>query len=191
MSWKALYFQSFWACCGATCLGKPFLCFWPQNTSQFLSTQPNYFPFCFTAQSLASQCPHCIHPSLHRDWRLGAIWVVPLVRESDHRRKDNMLQDLCSAQASSHHPPQVAPWPHTKSLPRMVHLSLQLYFLCNSKIFHWPGTPTLHLNSFANKEAKAGCRACINALKYDTGSATEKLPSFVALFVPPLLRPPV
>lgn len=40
------------------------------------------------------------------------------MRQSDHRREENMLQDLCSAQASSHHPPQVTPWPHTEEPPK-------------------------------------------------------------------------
>lgn len=69
---KHCTFQGSQWCCRARYLGKVFLRFWLQHTWQFIVKYchimlSNYFPFCFTAQPLASQHPHCIHTNWHTD----------------------------------------------------------------------------------------------------------------------------
>lgn len=154
--------------------------------------------FCFTAQPSASQSPHCIHISLHTDSHLEQSKQFPW-RENLSTEEKIACSKICTVQiqASSHQPPQVLLLgPILRSLPGAVHLGLQLYFLEQILALQLQSFPLArHANSkpqfICNKEVRVGCRACDNTLRYDTESATGKLPSFQALFVPLLLRPPV
>ena len=145
---------------------------------------------------MASQCPHCIHITLHTDSYFEQSKQFPW-RENLSTEEKIIRSKICTVQtqASSHQPLQaLLLGPIPKSLPRAVHLGLQLYFLKQILSLQLQNFPLArHANSkpqfICNKEVRVGCRACDNALRYDTESVAGKLPSFQAPFVPLLLRP--